>query len=333
MASAIVDAVIMTYKPDSKLFDILDALKSQTMPPKKIILMNTEEKYLQSLIFGTSFAEKYKNVEIHHISKREFNHGRTRNHAAHYSIAPFLIFMTQDAVPANEHFIEELLRPMLDPNVSVSYARQLPREDAGVIESFNRSFNYPEESRVQDMDSLPALGIKTYFCSNVSACYRRSDWTNLGEFIDFTIFNEDMLYAAKAVKAGKKIYYAANALVRHSHDYTLKRQFKRNFDLGVSQAEHPEVFKDISSKSEGKRLVSAGLKYLAKNGKLYLFPGFILSCAVRYAGYKLGSNFEKLPKKMILACTMSRDYWTRYWDRKYIPANVHAGYGKNAEGL
>lgn len=331
--SLIVDVVIMTYKPDKTLFDLLDALMGQTIPPKKIIIMNTEEKYLLSLIFGTSFADKYKNLEIHHISKREFNHGKSRNYAARYSIAPFLIYMTQDAVPANERFIEELLRPMEDIRVSVSYARQLPKSSAGVLESFARHFNYPEESRIQDSESIETQGIKAYYCSNVSACYRRADWNLLGEFIPFTIFNEDMLFAAKAIQAGKAVYYASEAAVFHSHDYSLMKQFKRNFDLGVSQAEHPEVFQTVSSTGEGKRFVKEYLNHLKSEGKLYLLPSFLVYCAFRLCGYKMGLNFERLPKKLILSCTMNKGYWTRYWDKKYIPEDVHAGYGKNSEGL
>ena len=331
--SLIVDVVIMTYKPDKTLFDILDALISQTVPPKKIIIMNTEEKYLQSMIFGTSFTDKYKNVEIHHISKREFNHGRSRNHAARYSIAPFLVYMTQDACPADEHFIEELLKPMEDSRVCVTYARQLPKADAGTLESFARGFNYPVESRLQDSEAIETQGIKAFYCSNVSACYRRADWTMLGEFIDFTIFNEDMIFAAKAIMSGKAVFYAADAKVYHSHNYPLKKQFKRNFDLGASQAEHPEVFKAVSSTGEGKRFVREYMRYLSKEGKLYMLPGFLVYCAFRLCGYRMGLNYEKLPKRLILACTMNKGYWTRYWDRKYIPEDVHAGYGKNSEGL
>lgn len=55
-----------------------------------------------------------------------------------------------------------------------------------------------------------------------------------------------MIYAAKAVEAGYSIAYAADAEVVHSHNYTNGQQFHRNFDLGVSQAEHPEVFGGVS---------------------------------------------------------------------------------------
>jgi rhamnosyltransferase len=71
-----------------------------------------------------------------------------------------------------------------------------------------------------------------------------------------------MIYAAKVIENGYQIAYAADARVIHSHNYTGKQQFHRNFDLGVSQAEHPEVFEGISSESEGIHMVKTTIKEL-----------------------------------------------------------------------
>ena len=59
----------------------------------------------------------------------------------------------------------------------------------------------------------------------------------------------------------------------HSHNYTCMQQFRRNFDLGVSQAEYPEVFQTASSESEGIRLVKKTFRYLCMNGRRRLIPG------------------------------------------------------------
>ena len=62
-------------------------------------------------------------------------------------------------------------------------------------------------------------------------------------FIKNAIFNEDMIFAGKAVMEDDyAIAYVADAKVIHSHNYNCTQQFKRNFDLAVSQADHPEVF-------------------------------------------------------------------------------------------
>ncbi len=333
MSEKTVDIVVLTYRPDQKFLKLMEMLQKQNVRPKRIIIMNTEEKYLERLLYGTRFVDKNPNVEVHHLSKKEFDHGATRSHAADYSSADFLIYMTQDAVPADEYMVQELLKPMDDPEVQISYARQLPSKDAGPIEIYNRNFNYPDHDRVQDKEVLPELGIKTYFCSDVCACYRRSYFENAGRFVSRAIFNEDMVFAASVVNAGKKVYYASNAKVVHSHNYKALQQFRRNFDLGVSQADHPEVFAGVKSEKEGVRLVKGSIDALLEAGKFWMIPGFFVHCGARYIGFKLGLKYKSLSKKIIWKFTSNRSYWTRYWDLTLVPDDVYAGYGKNKEGL
>lgn len=150
--------------------------------------------------------------------------------------------MTQDAMPADSRLIENLIEPLGEELVGVSYARQLPASDCDFIERYTRRFNYPEESRIKGKEDIPELGIKTFFCSNVCAAYRRDVYEALGGFSRRTIFNEDMILAGRMVQAGYKVAYAAGARVIHSHNYSGLQQFHRNFDLAVSQADNPEVF-------------------------------------------------------------------------------------------
>ncbi len=229
-----------------------------------IILMNTEERYLERLIYGTGFWEKYKNVKVFHLSKREFDHGKTRHMGVKKSQAEIFVMMTQDALPADEYLLETLVG-RLRGKTAAAYARQLPTKSCSVLERFTRQFNYPPVSCAKSLEDLDRLGIKTFFCSNVCAAYRRDIYEELGGFIRHTIFNEDMIYAAGAVRAGYSIAYEAEAKVYHSHNYTNMQQFRRNFDLGVSQAEHPEIFSKVHSESEGKRMVKEATAYLKKN--------------------------------------------------------------------
>lgn len=324
-----VDVIIPTYKPNKEFFSLIEALEKQTVKPENIWLMNTEEKYLNNLLYGTSFKEKYGNIHIKNISHREFNHGRTRNAGAKKSKSSVMVFMTQDAYPADEFLIEELLKALEDKEVAAAYARQIPRLDASTMEKYSRSFNYPEQGYVKSKQDISKMGVKTYFCSNSCAAYKKDIFLELGGFVNFTIFNEDMLYAAKAINTGYKIAYAAKAKVIHSHNYTAVQQFKRNFDLGVSQSDHQEVFGEIKSESEGIRLVKNTARYLIRHKKAYQLPYLIYVSGCKFLGYKLGRNYQKLSKKMILACSMSgKVYWNQYWDKKEIPENVYAGYGK-----
>ena len=306
-----VDVIIPSYKPDKKLISLVDSLENQSYPVNKIIIMNTEEAYFDELFYGRKL-EDYKNIEVHHISKREFDHGDTRNRGVSYSNADIFICMTQDAIPKDEFLVENLVKGLLqEKGIIAAYARQLPNDTCREIEKFTRKFNYPDTSVIKGQEDIQRLGIKTFFCSNVCAAYHRNDFDYVGGFEHSAIFNEDMIFAGHAVNKGFKIAYVSDAEVIHSHNYTNMQQLHRNFDLGVSQAMHPEVFDIVSSESEGVSMVKEVTKHLFKIGKGYQIFYFYINCGFKYIGYKLGKNYSNLSKSMIYKCTDNKMYWER----------------------
>lgn len=298
------DVLIPVYRPGKEFETMLERLEKQNYPIHQIILMHTIDG--RDL---TQYVKKYKNIRVEDISPEEFDHGGTRDKGMRISEADIVICMTQDACPADNNLITELVKAVQSPEVEVAYARQLPRKNATILEKYTRQFNYPEESRIKSSEDIKTLGIKTYFCSDVCAAYDRQAYIENDGFETKTIFNEDMIYAAGVIKRGKKVYYNAEAKVIHSHDYNFIQQLKRNFDMAVSQAQHPEVFQGISSEKEGMKLVKSTVKYLLENGKPLLIIKFFSDCVGKYTGYLLGKKYKKLPKKVILMCTMSPRYW------------------------
>ncbi|MBO4291182.1 MAG: glycosyltransferase [Lachnospiraceae bacterium] len=303
-----IDVIIPTYKPGKELFDLLDRLENQSLPVNKIILMNTERRFFEGLISEEEFASRYANVEVHHLKKEEFDHGATRHAGVQCSDADVFILMTQDAMPVDGNLTENLTKH-LNGRVAAAYGRQLPRENCTLPERISREFNYPERTVQKGSEDLERMGIKTYFCSNVCAAYRREIYDEMGGFIRHTIFNEDMIFAAGAIQKGYLISYEADAKVIHSHNFTCMQQLHRNFDLGVSQADHPEIFSGVKSESEGKKYVKSTIKALVDHKKPYLIPGFILQCCFKYAGYLAGKRYRMLPAGLVRALSDNKSYW------------------------
>lgn len=299
-----VDILIPVYRPGKQLKMLLERLKEQTFPIHRIILMNTEEAYFPQELLGLC-----ENMEVHHLTKAEFDHGGTRDRGIRLSRADVVICMTQDAMPEDTCLVEELLKPFANPQVWAAYARQLPAKDCREVERYTRGFNYPEESRLKGRADLPVLGIKTFFCSNVCAAWRRDKYLELGGFAKRTIFNEDMILAGKLVQKGGLIAYCSSARVVHSHNYSALQQFHRNFDLAVSQAMHPEIFGGIRSESEGIRLVKQSLRHCADIGKPWLMVQVVTQSAGKFLGYRLGKCYRRLPRQVVLWCTMNREFW------------------------
>ena len=301
-----VDVMIPTYKPGETFRKLMEMLKNQTYPIGEILIMNTEEKY-----FPEETYRDWHGVRVIHLTREEFDHGGTRDRAANFLAADLCLFMTQDAVPKDEHLVENLVKCFEDPKVWAAYARQLPKQDCSLIERYTRSFNYPDKSRVKSKADMDKMGIKTFFCSNVCAMYRMDRYREYGGFEKHTIFNEDMIFAGKLILNGGAVAYAADAMVYHSHNYSCLEQLHRNFDLAVSQKQHPEIFGLVSSESEGIRLVKQTASYLAKAGKPWLLPELILQSGFKFLGYRLGKCYDKLPDFLVNALSMNKHYWKK----------------------
>lgn len=306
-----VDVIIPTYKPTEHLISLFHYISKQTLQPGKVIVINTEEEYWNRFFEPYDILAKYPFVELHHISKEEFDHGSTRSFGVSFSDADLFLMMTDDAVPKDEFLIEKLAGNFSNPQVGIAYARQIPHEGCHVIEKYTRIFNYPPQSRIKGQKDIETLGIKAFFASNVCSMYRREIFDKLGGFIDRTIFNEDMIYARKMINDGYLIAYEAEAVVKHSHNYSGLMQFKRNFDLGVSHADNPETFGDVRSEGEGIKLVKETAKFLCSKFMPWLVIKLVYHSGCKYIGYRLGKKYKSLPKKIVYLCTMNKQYFTK----------------------
>lgn len=308
----LVDIIIPTYKPDNRFFISIKRLLAQTVRPDNIIIVNTDRSEWDAAGAGEKLGVLFKGYEtgliIEHITKEDFDHGAARNLGVKNSHTKYFVCMTQDAMCFDKKTLEYLLRGM-DNSVKLTYARQIADTKADKIEKFTREFNYPAVSMIKSFNERESLGIKTYFSSNVCAAYDRAIFDALGGFDEGQILNEDMLYAYKLIETGFFIKYEAWAKVIHSHNYSGKQQFKRNFDIGVSQACNEHIFAAVKSENEGKKLVLSTLKRLIKSYSYLSCLRLIYISFCKYAGFISGKNFKKLPKGIVKACSMNRGFW------------------------
>lgn len=303
-----VDVIIPVYRPSEKFTILLDSLREQTHPVHRVIVINTEKRYFDESAVP-AFWKSDNKLLIRHVSRREFDHGATRNYGVSLSDSPYFIMMTDDAIPEDNKLVERLLEPFKDKKVGMSYARQMPDKDCKIIERYTRAFNYPDKSCVKSLKNMEDMGIKAFFASNVCAAYRRDVFDELKGFTYHTIFNEDMIYARGLLNAGYSIAYAAGARVIHSHNYSGVMQFRRNFDLGVSHAEYPEVFSGILAESEGIKLVKRTCHYLLGQGKPWLIFKLIWQSGCKYLGYFAGKRYRSLPGRIVRTFSMNKEYW------------------------
>ena len=283
-----VSVVIPTLNAGAELDELLTKLEQQTQLPREILIIDStsEDDTL-------NIAKRHSLVKTYTISRNQFNHGGTRHLAFSMTKGSIVAFMTQDAIPKSNTLIEHLTAPLKETDIIASFARQLPKENATPQEKLVRAFNYPEQSELHTKADIAIKGIKTFFLSDVCAAYRRKEYEELGGFEIGLKSNEDMFYAAKAIQSGYTIAYVADAEVYHSHNLTLKEQYRRNKLQGYEIERHKELLGNTSSSSEGLTMLKQVSIRLLKQGKILSIFTLCLDCAARYLGSQAGQKAYK----------------------------------------
>ena len=284
-AEATVSVIIPTLNAAKTLKELLSAIMNQDYPIEDILVVDSssDDETMQICC-------RYEGVRVISIPKEEFDHGRTRDMALRQSKSDLIVFLTQDAVPADETFIRKLIAPLSDCSIAVSVGRQLPNQDATRTEALVRNFNYPPVSRIRSAEDIPRLGIKAFFSSDSCAAYRRDVYLQLGGF-DYPVkSNEDMFFAARALRNGYRVAYTADASVYHSHNFSIRAQYARNYLQGYEIERHRTLLGEVSLNSEGMQLVKTVSKVLLKEKKVGAVLCFGLDCAARWLGNRNGKR-------------------------------------------
>ena len=297
--------LVPTFNPGKAWDRFLSQLLAQQPAPLHVVVLDSEstDASLQ--------ASTQAGVQIHPVPKSSFSHGGTRQMGIDLFCGPaqFVIFLTQDAVLADRDALKQLLSGFSDLTVAAIYGRQRPHPDASDIAAHARYFNYPEQSQTLNWSDKERLGIKTCFLSNSFAAYRLSALRGVGGFSPHVILGEDTHLAARLLMAGHAIRYEAQAIVYHSHNYSLASEFARYFDTGVFH--HDESWMTQQFGSAGKE----GFKFL-KSEFLYLkckapwrLPEAMLRNFLKALAYRLGRAHTHLPVFLKKRLSMHKGFW------------------------
>jgi len=296
--------IIPTLEAERSLGEQVAALRHQTWPVDEVIVLDSSSSD------RTVRRALHAGCRTMVIPRSEFSHGRTRNLGAQLSRGDILVFMTQDALPADRDFLANLVSPVVDEQAVASYGRQIPYPHASAGERFTRCYNYPDEAFIKTIDQMPQLGMRAYFFSNVASALSRESFMQLGGFSTEVIVNEDMLFCSKALRAGHAVAYQAEARVYHSHDYHLHEYFRRYFDIGVffSQA-GGRLHGTHRSTTEGLRFMGEQLLYLLREGACFEIPRCLTESGLKYLAFNIGKRAKYLPPQVSQHFSGQTAFW------------------------
>ena len=296
--------IIPVYNPDEKLNKLLMMIARQTIKSPVIIVdSGSDKKYLK-------YASEIKDVEVVDIPSSEFDHGGTRQWAINYrNDADIYCFLTQDAILCDDLALERIFSCFDNEDVGCAYGRQFPHQDATILSSFARTYNYSAVSYKRTFEDRKKCGIKTVFISNSFAAYRKKAMDEVGGFPSHVILSEDMYVAAKMLLKGWSIAYNANAGVYHSHNFSIIEEFKRYFDIGVFHHNEKWIREKFGeSESSGVEYLRAEIKQF-KNSISNVINAMFRDC-VKYIGYRIGLNEDKIPIFLKKRMSSNAKYWS-----------------------
>ena len=298
-----VSVIIPTRNGGEYLERLFKTLGEQTFRPAQILVIDSSSDD------DTSSMCRACGADLIQIDAKTFDHGGTRNLAASKAKGEILVFMTQDTFFRDKVGLENLISPLGKQMIAASFGRQITKEDANPVEAFIRSYNYPSTAMIKGIDDLPRLEVKTFFFSNVCSATKKSAFAEVKGFPERTIMNEDMFLAAKLIMKGYKIAYQPNAVVYHSHNYSLQTQFKRYFDIGVFFNRNKWIKNVAKSEKEGIRCLREEFKFLFLNKQVSWIPYALVDAANRFFGYRIGLLEGTLPLWLKKRMSNNKNFW------------------------
>ncbi|MBL4770446.1 MAG: glycosyltransferase family 2 protein [Planctomycetes bacterium] len=225
-----VSILIPTMNGEEDLDRLLPALKAQHVAGGfEIVALDSESDD------GTRALLSEAGVRFETIKRADFAHGSARNRLGDLARGEILVFLSQDALPVGNRFVEELTAPLAEVGVAGTWARNLPHptDDALTMRSLLSSGESDGVSRrvgleagvcLADLKPLDRM-LRTRF-NNVASAMSRE--TLQKQPFPIVPFGEDSAWAASVLGSGLQLQYVAEAVVLHAHRYDPKSAYKRN---------------------------------------------------------------------------------------------------------
>ena len=227
-----VSIVIPTRNAGPRIGELLAALRAQeiAVSPEIVVIDSGSRDKTPELAAECG-------ARVIAVPGGSFHHGRTRNEAIRSTSGQFVVMTVQDALPADQTWLPQLLEPLLEsPSVAGSYGLQAAPSYAGLLArarsaAWGEAFQHPVVRSLASSDDFwrmqPEERLDLIRFDNVTSCMRRSIWQEIP--FPEQGYGEDMAWARSALLAGYQVAYVPSAQVWHSHErgwlYELRRAY------------------------------------------------------------------------------------------------------------
>ena len=232
---AVVTVAVPVRDGGPLLDEVLDAVRAQRVDAEVELLVADSGSR-----DGSADVARRHGAEVVEIAPHQFSHGRTRNDLVKRASGTHVAFLTQDATPADDRWLQHLLDGFAEgEDVALTYGPYRPRPDAPVpvrreLEEWFGSMapnGRAATVRLEHAERTAATRLipqARLFFSDANGCIARAAWDEV-PFRDVA-YAEDRLLAADLLAAGYAKVYVPDAAVLHSHHYPPLQHLRRSFD-------------------------------------------------------------------------------------------------------
>ena len=278
------DVVCPLYRHLEQIKSLVDHLKLQkNVEIKNMVFpltLSGDEEDQQIM----DFLEE-NNIQYFTETAETFSHSLTREKAIRECKSKLVVLISQDVILFDGNALYNLASK-IDDEYIYGFGRQICTNKS--IEKYIRKKNYPEQSYTVSKEDIEKMQLMAFFTSDAFSCINRDKFIELDGYQGYNVmFAEDMLYSKFLLDAGYKKVYAADAVVEHSHKYTLKQLYKRYYETGKFHAEI-KIFDQYKSTDSGMKLALYVLKEALKHFDIPVLFRWLPDMSARYLGMKKG---------------------------------------------
>lgn len=268
---------IPTYFGEDNLPELFGALSEQKVDFEyEVLVIDTSSSDRTPQIIE-EWSKKFRHFRHKTITKESFSHGRVRQQAAELARGEYIIYLTQDATPAHNKWLSEIVQPLvLFPKVAGVMGKQDPRPDAlpllkeEIINTFKQFGPDFGTTIFYDSDFIKTQQIRDLvtFYSDVNSAARRSVLLGDTPYKDLP-YAEDQAFGEDLISAGYQKAYAPRANVLHTNEIKLRDYKRRMFDEIVGVRRIGKEMTQISIPFVLKQLIRAltkGSAFILRDG-------------------------------------------------------------------
>jgi rhamnosyltransferase len=213
--------VIMRSNNDMPIIaETLDLLFQQKMDFSLIVFDNASTD-------GTIEEVRKYTDRIVQIPAGQYIPGKVLNQGMRQAESEFVVFLNSDCPPQHGDWLERLLAGFDSDDVAAVFGQQMPRLDCKLL--------YIKDTEATFGDGRNQKYWRHCF-SMASSAIRKSLWDKM-PFDKALQFSEDIDWTWRARQKGYLICYIPDAIVMHSHNYTLTQLYKRQYGEGKAEAD------------------------------------------------------------------------------------------------